>query len=240
LQAFSLRQVDIEFATNFSSENSCKINLVQCRPLQIEESGPIAGSIPSLEAENLIMEAHGGIIGHSGTFAIDQIIYVIPSVFGHLPERDRHAIARLVGKLAHAEKQGKAKTIMLIGPGRWGSSTPSLGVPVSFAEISKVSVLCEIDTMREGLKPDLSLGTHFFNDLVEMDMLYIGFSGSKKENVLNINLLNEMPNRLADYLSEASALSQTVRVIDASDTKTIILIADHMRQKAVVYIDMKK
>ena len=62
---------------------------------------------------------------------------------------------------------------MLAGPGRWGTSTPALGVPVSFAEIDTVSILCEIAVMLEGLIPDVSLGTHFFNDLVEMDALYV-------------------------------------------------------------------
>ena len=170
---------------------------------------------------------------------IDQIIYVIPSVYGHLPERDRYTIARLVGKLTHLEKQGKIKTIMLIGPGRWGTSTPSLGVPVSFAEINTISVLCEIDTMHEGLVPDLSLGTHFFNDFVEMNMLYIGFSGSKKQNVFNQDLLNELPNRLTAFLPAASKWSQAVHIIDVSDRGKLTLIADHMKQEATVYIDKK-
>ncbi|UCF14525.1 MAG: hypothetical protein JSW59_14010 [Phycisphaerales bacterium] len=231
--------IDIEFTANFSSDDSYKINLVQCRPLQINEGKPIAGSIPPIEKENLIMEAHGGIIGQSRMLTIDQIIYVAPSVYGHLPQRDRYALARLIGKLTHPEEQGKAKTIMLLGPGRWGTSTPSLGVPVSFSEINTVSVLCEIDTMHEELAPDLSLGTHFFNDLVERDMLYIGLAASKKQNILNHDLLDELPNRLEAFLPEVSTWSQAVRVIDAPDTAKISLIADHVRQKAVVYVDTK-
>jgi hypothetical protein len=232
--------VDMEFTANFSSDNSYKINLVQCRPLQIKEGKPIAGSIPPIKKKNLIMEAHGGIIGQSRMLTIDQIIYVMPSVYGHLPQRDRYSIARLIGKLTHPEKRGKAKTILLLGPGRWGTSTPSLGVPVSFSEINTVSVLCEIDTMHEGLTPDLSVGTHFFNDFVERDMLYIGFSASKKQNILNQDLLNELPNRLDAFLPEVSTWSQAIRVIDAPGTAKISLIADHMRQKAVVYIDTKQ
>lgn len=231
--------VDIEFAVNFSSDGKYKINLLQCRPLQIKESKSISSSIPQVDRKNLIMEVHGGIIGQSRMITIDQIIYVIPSVYGHLPERDRYTIARLVGKLTHLEKQGKIKTIMLIGPGRWGTSTPSLGVPVSFAEINTISVLCEIDTMHEGLVPDLSLGTHFFNDFVEMNMLYIGFSGSKKQNVFNQDLLNELPNRLTAFLPAASKWSQAVHIIDVSDRGKLTLIADHMKQEATVYIDKK-
>ncbi|MFH1717840.1 MAG: PEP/pyruvate-binding domain-containing protein [Planctomycetota bacterium] len=232
--------VDIEFTANFSSDGSYKINLVQCRPLQIKVGKPVAGPFPHVEKENLIMEAHGGIIGQSRTLAIDRIIYVVPSVYGHLPDRDRYAVARLIGKLTHIEMHGDAKTIMLLGPGRWGTSTPSLGVPVSFAEINTVCVVCEMDTMHEGLVPDLSLGTHFFNDLVEKDMLYIGFSGSKKQNVLNSKLLDEMPNRLVELLAEASASAQAVRVIDAPEPGRFVLIADHVRQTVMVYIDREQ
>ena len=202
--------------------------------------GLISGFIPSLKKENLVIEAHGGIIGQSRMLPIDQIIYVVPSVYSDLPEKDRYAIARLIGKVTHLEKPEKARTTMLLGPGRWGSRIPSLGVPVSFAEISTVSVLCEMDTMREGLIPDLSLGTHFFNDLVETDMLYIAFCGSKKPNVFNENILNDLPNRFADLLPEASAWSQAVRVIEVPDGGRFILIADNMKQKATVHIDLRK
>ncbi len=234
--------VDIEFTANFTGEGSYKINLVQCRPLQVKAGQALAGGVPDVDKENLIMKVHGGIIGQSRTLTIDRIIYVVPSVYGHLPETDRYAVARLIGKLTHLETGGDSKTIMLIGPGRWGTSTPSLGVPVSFAEINTVSAICEMDTMREGLSPDLSLGTHFFNDIVEKDMLYIGFSGSKERNIINQELLNEssggkLSNRFADLCADASPSSGAVRVIDASESKRIVLVADHVRQTVVVYIE---
>ena len=232
--------VDVEFTANFSSSDSYKINLVQCRPLQIKEGQPVAGSVPHLEKENLIMEVHGGIIGQSRTLTIDQIIYVVPSVYGNLPQADRYSVARLIGKLTHAGTRPKAATIMLIGPGRWGTSTASLGVPVSFAEINTVSAICEIDVMHGGLTPDLSLGTHFFNDFVERDILYIGLSISKRENILNHDLLSTLPNRLPEFAQETPTSCRAVRVIDVSDTGKIVLVADAMRQKAVVYIDTKQ
>ncbi len=129
---------------------------------------------------------------------------------------------------------------MLLGPGRWGTSTPSLGVPVSFAEINTVSVLCEIDTLSEGLVADLSLGTHFFGDLVETDILYIGFFSNKKGNVLNEEFLIQSTNNLQEVLPQASKWSQVIRVIEAPDKRKFLLSADVMKQRAVVYIDKKK
>jgi len=231
--------VDIEFTANFLSDSNYKINLVQCRPIQIEKGVSIDISIPSIEKESLILQTQSGIIGRSKTLSIDRLIFVEPSTYGNLTESDRYTIARLIGKLTHLEENGKTKTIMLLGPGRWGTSTPSLGVPVSFAEINTVSVLCEIDTMREGLVADLSLGTHFFGDLVEMDMLYIGFFSNKKGNVLNKEFLSQSKNRLEEVLPHASKWSQVIRVIEASDKRKFLLSADVMKQRAVVYIDKK-
>ncbi len=235
--------VDIEFTANFTGDGSYKINLVQCRPLQIRVGKALAGGVPDVEKENLIMKVHGGIIGQSRTLAIDRIIYVVPSIYAHLHETDRYAVARLIGKLTHID--GDAKAVMLIGPGRWGTSTPSLGVPVSFAEINTVAVLCEMDTMHEGLSPDLSLGTHFFNDIVEKDMLYIGFSGSKASNIINQELLSEpsgdeLPNRLAEFYADAGPSARAVRIIDAPESERFVLVADHIRQTVVVYIDREQ
>ena len=232
--------VDIEFTANFLSNGTYKINLVQCRPLQIKESSSVTCSVPDVEKEELILRVHNGIIGQSRTLSIDRLIYVEPSAYGHLSERDRYAVARLVGRLAHLKEQGKPKTIMLLGPGRWGTSTPSLGVPVSFAEINTVSVLCEIDTMHEGLVPDLSLGTHFFNDLVELDILYIGFFSTRKENILNKDFLSQSPNRLEELLPDASVWSGVVRIIEASDRQRFVLSTDMIKQNAVVHIDRKQ
>lgn len=233
------RHVDIEFTTNFLNNGTYKINLVQCRPLQIEENVSITEPIPIVSKKNLIMEAHGGIVGQSRTLLIDRLIYVDPSVYGHLSQSDRYSVARLIGKLTHIKDQEKPINIMLLGPGRWGTSTPSLGVPVSFAEINTVSVIVEMDTMHEGLIPDLSLGTHFFNDLVEMNMLYIGLFSRKKENVINKEFLTESTNHLLYFVQEDSSWSSAIRVIEASHGQKMVLSADTINQKAVVYITEK-
>jgi pyruvate,water dikinase len=229
--------LDIEFTVNFLHDGAYKINLLQCRPLQIKAGTVVTKPVPHIDKENLILEAHGGIVGVSRILALDRIIYVVPSVYGELSEKDRYAVARLIGQLTHLEGPDKATNIMLIGPGRWGTSTPSLGVPVSFAEINTVSVVCEIESMREGLTPDLSLGTHFFNDLVERNMLYIGFFRNKKENLLNENFLEHSPNNLEKYLPKESSWSQAVRIIDATEDQKIFLSASN--QVVKIYLGSK-
>jgi hypothetical protein len=128
---------------------------------------------------------------------------------------------------------------MLAGPGRWATSTPALGIPVSFAEINAATVICEIAAMHEGLVPDISLGTHFFNDLVEMNMLYLAVSPEKKGHGLNPDLLTKLPNALTTLLPEAANLAHVLRVIDSDslpEKMRIHLHADSFKQKAVCYL----
>ena len=172
------------------------------------KSPPTAGpsSCPtSVDRDDCILEAHGAVIGKSRVNRIDRLVYVVPSVYGQLPLRDRYSVARLIGRLLHAEEPQPPEQIMLIGPGRWGTTTPSLGVPVSFAEIDTATVLCEIVAMREDLVPDVSLGTHFFNDLVEMDILYLALFPGRKGNSWNHPFFEQTPNRLGRAAARATA-----------------------------------
>ena len=90
---------------------------------------------------HLLFESHGPIVGHSLATAVDRLIYVVPSVYSQMSISQRYSVARTIGRLTHLEEiTGADGPRMLIGPGRWGTSMPSLGVPVSFAEINTVSV----------------------------------------------------------------------------------------------------
>jgi len=233
--------VDVEFTANFLSDDSCRINLVQCRPLQVREGGRIVPVPETLSPEDVALEAQGTIVGGQSSFTpVDRLIYVVPSAYGELPITDRYSIARMIGRLTHVEEEaGGRKTIMLLGPGRWGTSTPSLGVPVSFAEINTVSILCEIVGMQGDVVPDVSLGTHFFNDLVEADMLYLALFQGKRGNHLNEEFLGRRRNRLADLLPDESGWSGVVRVIDLPDVpggKALYLNANSPGQRAVCYL----
>jgi pyruvate,water dikinase len=126
---------------------------------------------------------------------------------------------------------------MLLGPGRWGSEMPELGVPVSSTEISAATALCEIGAMHESLAPDLSLGTHFFNTIVEMNMVYIGLCRGREHNVLDSQWLGQAANRLAELAPDASQWCQVVRVVEAGATEKFVFWADHLQQQALLYRD---
>jgi pyruvate,water dikinase len=191
--------------------------------------------------EDVVFKTEGQILGNSTVMALDWIIYIPPSEYSTLSQSDRYAVARIIGKLTHLEQKTPEK-IMLLGPGRWGTTTPSLGVPVTFAEINTVSVLCEIAAMHEGLVPEISLGTHFFNDLVEMDMLYLGILPKRKNIILNETTLQKAPNLLEELLPEERKWANTIRVIQSIDhrkSKQMHLYVDALKQEALCYVGKK-
>jgi len=231
--------VDIEFAANFFKDGSCKINLLQCRPFQIKGRGVTPDPPAEIAGDKLVIKSEGAVIGQGRKEMIDWIIYVDPDIYGMMPVTDRYSIARLIGIITHHINIGIDKKILLIGPGRWGSSMPSLGVPVTFAEINTVSALCEVVAMSENLIPDVSLGTHYFNDLVESDILYLALFPQKKNNFINTELIKNAPNRLSEFASKPQNIENAVRVVsatDMADSGKLKLYANTMKQKVLIYL----
>jgi len=233
--------VDVEFTANFVSDDDYKLNLVQCRPLQVKGDVRVVGPAAKIDPADLLLAVHGPVIGHSRLDALDRIIYVVPSVYGHMPVKERYAVARLIGRLNHINEQSDNPPItMLLGPGRWGTTTPSLGIPVHFSEINSVSVLCEIVAMREDLVPDCSFGTHFFSELVEMDMLYMALLPGHKGNFLGERFFERTPSALTRLLPDATEFDSIVRVIDVAQLasgRLVKLHADTQQQRLVCYLE---
>jgi len=232
--------VDIEFTTNFISSDEYKINLVQCRPLQIKGGGSMAEPPACIDDNDLILHIHGPVIGNSRFENIDRLIYVVPSVYGLLTQTERYHIARLIGKINNLQNKNNPKKIMLIGPGRWGTSTPSLGVPVSFVEINNVSIICEIVTMRDNLVPDVSLGTHFFSEMVEMDMLYLALFPDQEGNTLNERFFEYSTNVFSQVLPSELKWSHAIKVVDVNkqkNNKELKLNANTLKQEVLCYLE---
>ncbi|MCY3021182.1 MAG: pyruvate, phosphate dikinase [Planctomycetota bacterium] len=232
--------VDVEFTANLTEEGKCRVNVVQCRPLQVKGGGTVLAPPASIPPEDLVLKTHGAVIGHSRLESVDRLVYVVPSLYGQLPLQKRYAVARLVGRVLHANEARKPKFILLVGPGRWGTTTPALGVPVNFSEINTITALCEVAAMHEGLVPDVSLGTHFFNELVEMDILYLALVPSREGNLLNGEFLSRAPNRLAELVPGGADMADIVRVIDPASlpgAPALRLHADLLKQQVLCYLD---
>lgn len=226
--------VDVEFTACFDKDENFSMNLLQCRPFHSEVTGTHGSmKVDAIPNSDRIVCSKGPVIGHSRTQEIDRIIFVQPLAYGNLHNQDRHAIARLIGELMKHERMQKRR-VMLIGPGRWGTSSPSLGVPCSYSELSGASVLCEIAVMHEGLNPDLSLGSHFFNELVEMRMLYFAVYPNRAGNMIDSEFLAER-SLPAEVLSIPPNLAGVLKVVDSDDKCRLLVSADTKRQIAVLH-----
>jgi len=232
--------VDVEFTANFADEKEYYIDLVQCRPLQVSDRSELLKEPVIKDEKNIIIKVDGPIIGRSRFNQVHRIIYIVPQVYGELPISERYAIARAIGTINQSPPLGISKPIsVLIGPGRWGTTTPSLGVPISFSEISSVSFLCEIVAMRNDLTPEVSLGTHFFSELVESDLLYFVYLPGKEGHLFNESLLNQFPNQLKKISSGLAGHENAIKVIDflpENSTLSCYIYANTFDQKLFLYI----
>jgi hypothetical protein len=237
--------VDTEFTVNFFEPDHYKINLLQCRPLQLKGGSKPTGGQAEPDAKDIVLASSGPVIGQNRLIDIDCVLYVSPAQYAKLTDNERHSIARLIGSVVHSsfitslapsDRQGGNATIMLIGPGRWGTSTPSLGVPVTFAEINRVSVICEIAEMRADFVADVSLGTHFFSDLIEMEMLYLGIEAVRPGNTLKKEFFENSENLLEKAWAGSGKWQHVVRVIKPlRNGKGMRLYADTVAQKVLCY-----
>ncbi|MBU9889780.1 MAG: PEP/pyruvate-binding domain-containing protein, partial [Candidatus Omnitrophica bacterium] len=155
--------VDIEYTINFTGDAGFRINVLQCRPMQTKGLGHRVKIPKAIPKEKILFRSVGNFLGGNISQVIDKIIYVDPKGYCELEtQAERYDVARAVGELNRQLGGGGPRAVMLLGPGRWGTTTPSLGVPVSFSEIHHISVLGEIAFTTDNISPEVSFGTHFF------------------------------------------------------------------------------
>lgn len=227
--------VDVEFTVNFDRDGAYHINLLQCRPQQTRWQEKRV-EIPSMiDATRTFFRSEGYFMGGNISQRIKRVISVDPRGYGELQLSQKYDIARLVGRLNRQTGNRSACPTLLMGPGRWGTSTPSLGIPVRFSEINNIAVLMEIASMRDDLVPELSFGTHFFQDLVETDIFYVALFPENEGTVFNEAYLSSTPNILGRLLPDEERYSGIVRVYDIE--RELVIVSDIISQKIVCFED---
>ena len=209
--------VDTEFTINISENGEYSIDLLQCRPLQVQK-GKNGSVVPAgIPEENILLESKGASMGISGTSTLDLIVYVDPVKYYELPYKDKDLVAKLIGKI-NWHYRDLEKHMMLIVPGRVGTTSPELGVPTAFADISAYDIICETEESRAGYNPELSYGSHIFQDLVEAEILYTAvFQGEKTKHYSPEKLADSKD--LIDEFGYSEVLKGIVHVYDVSDRK---------------------
>jgi hypothetical protein len=227
--------VDIEFTANFNAAEKLQINLLQCRPFQTRGHRSRVQIPDKIEEGKIFLRQEGNFMGGSVYRDISRIIYIDPKGYVRLPLSDKYNIARLVGKINKTISRDDMPTI-LFGPGRWGTTTPEMGVPITFSEINNIAAIAEIAYKQGSLMPDLSFGTHFFQDLVEMNIFYMAIYPDKEKVIFNTAWMQTMPNLLEEIVPEDRQYANVVRVHDVKSSK-LRFLADVVAQKMICFFN---
>ncbi len=203
--------VDIEFASD-----GRHFYLLQCRPQNLsgtDAPAPIPGNAPQ---HDILFTAYKHI-GNGQVPNVTHIVYVDPQKYAAMETRSQMLeVGRAIGVLNRTLPR---RQFVLIGPGRWGSRGDiRMGVSVTYSDISNAGCLIEVARRQGSYVPDLSFGTHFFQDLVETGIRYLPLYPDDEGTIFNEHFLQYSKNSLAEFAPEFAKLSDTIRVIDVAAT----------------------
>ena len=223
--------VDIEFATDGE-----KFYVLQCRTQsQSREHGPVA--IPEdISEKDILFDAHRHV--RTGLLEnLEYIVYIDPSRYDAVPTRQRRVeIGHVVGRINRRLKPG---SFTLIGPGRWGSNDIRLGVPVKYSDINHCRILIEVARIKDGFAPEVSFGTHFFQDLIEADIHYLPLYPDDKDVRYNETFFNQSSNILSQIVPDDAEFEAEIRVIHvpgASNGRSLTIAMDGDTDNALAYL----
>ena len=225
--------VDTEFTINLSEDGDYVINLLQCRPLQVYQDTEGMDIPEEISGGNVLFECRGSAMGLSRCEKLDLIVMVDPVNYYNMPYNEKYRIGQAVGSINWAVR-GKNKKMLLMTPGRIGTSSPELGVPALFSDISEYEAICEISDSRAGYNPELSYGSHFFQDLVEAGILYIAIFENDRTICFHPELLSGMENKIGDFDPKLEKFADIVHVYDVSDMD-LKLCNDMKNERVVCY-----
>ena len=206
--------VDTEFTINISEGDEYSIDLLQCRPLQVMKGKTGTVIPPEVPEERKLLESKGASMGMSKAHKLDYIVYVDPVKYYEMPYKDKSLVAKMIGRI-NWHFRDLEKHMMLIVPGRVGTSSPELGVPTAFSDISAFEIICETEETKAGYNPELSYGSHIFQDLVEAEILYTAVFHNEKTLAFSPEKLEGEKDIAGDFESD-SRLLDIVHVYDVS------------------------
>ena len=207
--------VDTEFTINVSDDGEYTIDLLQCRPLQVVKGKDSVALPENVPKEHILLRSKGASMGLSRVENLDYIVYVDPVGYYNMPYNEKITVAKMIGEI-NWHFRSLEKHMMLMVPGRIGTSSHELGVPTAFSDISAFDVICEMEETKAGYNPELSYGSHIFQDLVEAEILYTAVFHNNKTLAFCPELLSQFEDISAEF-DESGALSGIVRVFRVRD-----------------------
>ena len=207
--------VDIEYTVEIvpGADLDFHVYLLQCRPqAQGKTSESKEPLIPRDVPPDRVLFASSRTVCTGRVTNIRYVVYVDPEHYSRIQTiEERTKIAQTIGRL---NQRLKGNAFILVGPGRWGSSNPELGVPVSYADIFNVDALVEVPLAIRDEEPEASYGTHFFQDLIESNIFPVAVYPGKDDDRFDFGFFRNAPNALESLLPDEAEMRDLVKVID--------------------------
>ncbi len=232
--------VDTEFTVEVLEPNTThpdvRITLLQCRPQsRIQETSQV--KLPRELLEKNIIFSSQRMVPQGIVQGIRYVLFVSPEgYFNIATQAERTKLERAIGQLNAALKD---ETFIAVGPGRWGTSTPDLGVHVAYGDIYNARALVELSGELVGTSPEPSFGTHFFQDLMEAHIYPLAVFLDDKGVLFNHDFFYETPNKVLKFISIDKRLTRTLRLLTVKDYRPghhIDLVMDGQKGRAVAYL----
>jgi len=232
--------VDVEFTVHVvnpqAAQPEVRISLLQCRPLSNLQTAQPIQPPEDLAREDIIFSSHF-IVPRGNLPEIRHVIFIPAENYFALPSvAARNSLSRIIARLNST--LGK-KTFLVVGPGRWGATNTDLGVFVGYADICNAGALVEVAGKEIGPAPEPSLGTHFFQDLMEAQIYPVVIPLDDEETIFNREFFYDTPNSLSNWVNIDNALVDCVRVIDVASYRSghhLVLAMDDEKGQAIAYL----
>ncbi|MBR3349370.1 MAG: hypothetical protein IKG55_04750, partial [Solobacterium sp.] len=225
--------VDTEYTINFASDGSYVIDLLQCRPLQLSGEGDRVEVPEKTSKEDVLLETKGVSMGFSREIDIDCVVMIDPVAYYKMPYKRLYEIKNALAEV-NWHYRGKGKHLLLLTPGRICTSSPELGVPSAFDDISEFSVIAELSESKAGYIPELSYGSHIFQDLVESGILYTAVFEKESTICFCPQMLAQYPETTGQITHMPDEIRGILRVYD-TEGKNLRLYYDMKEEHLLVY-----
>ncbi len=241
LESHYHKAVDLEFTVQISDPYVVRpeaiITVLQCRPQSHLQDTKVVTLPVELSQDEIIFSTHF-MVPQGYVAGIRYILFVPPREYFRLTTSAmRNEIGRVIAKLNNLLPP---KSFICVGPGRWGTTNTDLGVFVSYADIYNAAALVELSGKDVGPAPEPSLGTHFFQDLMEAQIFPLAIILDQPENLFNRDFFYNSPNQIGRFVCIDEWLKPALKLIDVHEFfpgSHADLIMDDEKGQAVAFIN---
>jgi len=231
--------VDTEFTIELLHAHTqypeVRITLLQCRPQSHIQDADEASLPRDLAPEDIVFLTQR-MVPQGAVRNIRYVMFVTSEgYFSLATQAERTKLERTISDLNQALQD---ETFIAVGPGRWGTSTPDLGVHVAYGDIFNARALVELSGEAIGASPEPSFGTHFFQDLMEAHIFPLAVFLDDRDAVFNRDFFYKTPNRISKVIKADRRLLHTLRLIAVEDFRAghhLDLVMDGNQGRAAAY-----